>query len=283
MSEFEESPGHRRDTDQTNMPVLLPRLGEFLRAVSPYVQGVKLGAVQVDFRDVRREAITVPSSGALAAVPNDVAALSSGTAISEVVSSLRRLRREGGSPVAVIDLRDGQKWRLPNLYFVARLLELEPLVSELVFTEMRDDVDGYLLGTCRPDEFRRQVERTLPAYADASGSLTFSAERDVSDPAQAQELGTMFQSLLNSLPTSPAPVEDPLRGYVSSEMVTKIVSGLLSGVAIESTTTTLADEQLRTVLESPHRFIPLKAGGRLNGLIDRDAVALSVARSGVAG
>jgi hypothetical protein len=59
------------------LPWLLPRLGDFLKAISPYVQSLKLGGLQLDLRVVRREAISVPSQGILASVPNDVAALSS--------------------------------------------------------------------------------------------------------------------------------------------------------------------------------------------------------------
>jgi hypothetical protein len=36
---------------------LLPRLGGFLKAISPYVQSLKLGALQIDLRAVRREPI----------------------------------------------------------------------------------------------------------------------------------------------------------------------------------------------------------------------------------
>jgi hypothetical protein len=45
------------------LPWLLPRFGSFLREISPYVQSLKLGALQLDFRALRREPIAVPSSG----------------------------------------------------------------------------------------------------------------------------------------------------------------------------------------------------------------------------
>jgi hypothetical protein len=66
---------------------LLPRLGEFLKAVSPYVQSFRLGAVRLDLRAAGGAPIAIPASGFLASVPTDVSALSSGTAISVVVSS----------------------------------------------------------------------------------------------------------------------------------------------------------------------------------------------------
>jgi hypothetical protein len=57
------------------LPWLLPRLGDFLKAISPYVQTLKLGALQLDLRAVQREPVSVPSSGIFAGVPNDAAAL----------------------------------------------------------------------------------------------------------------------------------------------------------------------------------------------------------------
>jgi hypothetical protein len=98
-----------------------------------------------------------------------------------VVSSLRELRRQGEGPAGIIDLQDGHKWRLPNLYFLARLLEMEPVVSELVFTEMRGGTDGFLVGTARPDEFRRRVEQVVPMYA----SLPLPEVRDLTNPGLA--------------------------------------------------------------------------------------------------
>jgi hypothetical protein len=263
-------------------PILLPRLADLLKAVSPYVERFQLGAVQVSFREARREPIALPSAGILASVPNDVAALSSGTAISDLVASLRRLRRLGGSPVVVIDLRDGGKWRLENLYFLARLLEIEPLVSELVFTEVRGGTDGYLVGMCRPEEFRRQVERTVPGYADAASSFSIPTDADLSDAGQAQALGTMFMTLLNALPAPVGSDADPARGHVTTKRVLDILARYLSTAAVEGVSDTLREDDLRTILSSPRRFVPSTLNGRVIDLIDREAVALAVARAALA-
>src|SRR5262245_24642387 len=146
------------------LPWLIPRLADFLKAVSPYVQTFKFGSLQLDLRAVGTQPVSVPSSGVLAAVPNDFGALSTGTAISQLVTSLSDLRRAGGSPVGIIDIRNGKKWRLPNFYFLAWLLELQPIVSEFLFTAIRNGTDGYLLGTCMPDAARKQIERAVPQY-----------------------------------------------------------------------------------------------------------------------
>ena len=264
------------------LPWLLPRLGDFLKAISPYVQSVKLGGLQVDLRAVGREAISVPSHGILASVPNDVAALSSGTAIQELVSAFRDFRRKGAGPVVVIDLQDGRKWRLPNLYFLTRLLETEPVVSELVFTEMHGGSDGYVVGSCRPDDLRRQVELMVPGYRGASDKLSTLVERDLGVVAQAQDMGNEYMEFLNALGPSSGADDDPVRGSVTSGRTQTILGGLLSNVVVEVVAGTLDNKDVRAVIDSPHRFVPATVGGRLSGLVDREAVSLLVARAALA-
>jgi hypothetical protein len=52
--------------------------------------------------------------------------------------------------------------------------------------------------------------------------------------------------------------------------------------AIEAVDGTLSTEHVRTVIGSRDRFVPTTVNGRLSGLIDREAVALAVARAAVA-
>ncbi len=264
------------------LPWLLPRVSEFVKGVSPYVQTFKLGSLQVDLRAVKREVVSVPSAGVLAAVPNDYGALSSGTAISHLVASLAELRRAGGSPAGIIDLRDGRKWRLPNLYFLGRLLDSEPIVSELVFTEMRGGTDGFLVGTCSPGELRRQVEQTVARYGDASSGLQWPVGLDLRDASRAQDMGNAFQALLNALGPPSWNDDDPVHGWVTSERIQKILDELLDRATVDESTGTLSERSVRAVLSSRHRFVPMTSGGRVAGLVDRDAVALVVARAALA-
>jgi len=264
------------------IPWLLPRLGKFLREISPYVQSLKLGALQLDFRALRRDSIAVPSSDTFAAVANDVVALSSETTIVALVKALRQLRREGGGPVGIIDLQDGRKWRLPNLYFLARLLEIDPVVRQLVFTDKRWGVDGYFVGTCRPDEFGRQTIRGVPGYTEASRGFRLPVGGDLADPAQAGEAAQAFQALLSSLPQASGTDDDLAHGYITSERLRTIMGRLLSRIAVEEVSETLDEEDVRAILGSPNRFVPTTVGKLVDGFIDREAVALSVARAAVA-
>ncbi len=74
-------------------------------------------------------------------------------------------------PCGIIDLQTGAKWRLPNLYYLSVLLEVDPVVAMLFFTEMRRGIDGYFVRMSRPGEFRRQVEHAVPAYDSARGAV----------------------------------------------------------------------------------------------------------------
>jgi len=263
-------------------PWLLPRLGEFLREISPYVQSLKLGIIELDLRTLTREPITVPSSGVLAAVPNDLAALSTSTFISELVKSLHQLRREGGGPVGIIDLKDGHKWRLTNLYFLARLLEIDPVVGQLVLTEIRGGMDGYLVGSCTPNELRQHVELGVPGYLEASQSLHLPAGLDLSDLTQADVAAQAFASLVQALAKPPGLDDDLVTGYVTSDRIRTILGGSLGVEAVEVIQATLTPDEIRAIVGSNHRFVPTTTNARVTGFVDRDAVALTVARNAIA-
>jgi hypothetical protein len=88
-------------------------------------------------------------------------------------------------------------------------------------------------------------------------------------------------------PTPPAPVavtddDDPALGWVTSERIRTILAGFLSTAAVEAAARTLSTDEVRAVVDSPHRFVPATTGDRLSGLVDREAVALAVARAALA-
>jgi hypothetical protein len=257
------------------LPWLFPRFVEFVKIVLPYVQSFKVGAIQLDLRSAQRIPMSIATAGMQPSLPNDASALSSGTSISSLVKTLRDLDRLGGSPIGIIDLQDGHKWRLPNVYFLARLLELEPVVRELVFTEMRAGMDGYLVGSAAPGDVRQRIEQAVPMYASAAAMLPPRDVPTLADANLAQPVGEDFQKFLGFLGPNPG---DEVFGYVTSRRLAE-VAGPLSDAAVEGLSTSLSEEQLRTAVQSLHRFVPVTTAGRVTGIIDRDAVALAVARS----
>lgn len=263
------------------LPWLIPRLAQFVKTVSPYVQTLKVGAVQVDLRTAQRTPISIATAGMQPGLPNDVSALSAGTGISSLMNALRELERQGGSPVGVIDLQDGHKWRLPNVFFLARLLELEPVVRQLVFTEMKGGIDGYLVGSASPEDVRRRIEQAVPQYATAAAMLPRRDVPTLADPTMAQPVGSDFLAFRGFLGPDSGRDDDPVFGYLSSVRLATL-AGPLGDAAVEGLGTVLTEEQLRTVVQSPFQFVPATTGGRVTGIVDRDAVALAAARSAVA-
>jgi hypothetical protein len=146
------------------LPCALPWL---IQIMPRYVSRVGMGTLQLDLRDVTDVAIAVPTSGGyvLASLPNDVAAHSTSTGITEVIASLRSPRVQGGAPCGIIDLLTGTKRRLPKLYYLAVVLEIDPVVAKLFFTEMRRGIDGYFVRMSRPGEGVGRSNRPSPPTA----------------------------------------------------------------------------------------------------------------------
>jgi hypothetical protein len=249
-------------------PILLPRFGDLARSLSPFVSSFKVGAVQIDLRDVRRNPITLHAAGMVASVPNDMAPFQS-TGLDILTRDLERLRERGGAPVVVIDLRDGTKWRRSNLYLFARLLAAEP-VTQLVLTQMRGARDGYLVGGCRPSDVVQQWELALPAYAAAAASTP------PRDPPPGIPLATETQREVASLSPQVQAVDTE---FISAADAAELLGPLLSGTAIEGMGETLSEEDLRTIVAARLRFVPVTTDGRVIDIVDRDIVGLAVARA----
>ena len=251
-------------------PILLPRLGDLAKSLSPFVSSFKVGAVQVDLRDVRRNPITLHAAGMLGSVPNDMAPFQS-TGLDILTRDLERLRERGGAPVVVIDLRDGTKWRRSNLYLFARLLAGEP-VAQLVFTELRGARDGYLVGACRPSDVVQQWELALPVYAMAVATL------DQSPLPVPPGMPLLTETQRKVAELSPH-VQSGDPDSIGAADVSELLGPLLSSSAIEGIGETLSEEDLRRIVAARLRFVPVTSDGRMLDIIDRDSVGLAVARA----
>lgn len=97
---------------------------------------------------------------------------------------------------------------------LGRLLEMEPVVSGLVFTELRGGIDGYVVGVAYPDKFRRSVERLVPPYAATSAAVPLPQVRNLADPGLAEPLGQAFQRFLEVLPVAAGGDADPVRKLI---------------------------------------------------------------------
>src|SRR5262249_15228215 len=102
-----------------------------LREVAPFINKVGVGPVEIEFRaveavDKRADAGAIDQFAGFAD-PGETPGPEN-TLVMELAQVVIDARDSGASAV-VVDLQAGNKWRYPNLYFLARILELEPLVS----------------------------------------------------------------------------------------------------------------------------------------------------------
>jgi hypothetical protein len=212
-----------------------------------------------------------------------------------LIASLSALRDKGGAPCAVIDLQAGDKWRLPNLYYLSIILGVDQAARVFFFTEMRDSVDGYFIRSCPPKEFCRLVEKAIPAYSRARSAVTFPVGVNLANPKTAQALADAFVTFQNALhqdpgappltagalPMNPGAADDPVFGFVSGQRIQEIVVAP-PGLVVESPGEMLTGETLRAVVSAADPYVPKTSSGRLRGVIDRDKVAFSVARFALA-
>jgi hypothetical protein len=222
------------------LPWALPRFGGFLQTLSRYVSKVDVGSVKIDLRDVTDTPIAVStSSGVPPGLSDNVSALSSSTGIVSVIAALRSLQLQGGRPYATIDLQTGRKWRLPNLYYLSVLLERDPVVSLLFFTEMRRGIDGYFVRMGRPRELRVQIEQALPAYGEARSAVQLPAGGDLQEPNTAQQLANAFTQFRDKLPPDSGTENDLVFGFITAERLNALVVSP-PGAIVESPGDTLS-------------------------------------------
>jgi hypothetical protein len=151
----------------------------------------------------------------------------------------------------------------------------------LFFTEMRRGIDGYFVRMSRPSEVCRQIEQAVGAYGIARRAVQLPGSGDLSNMATAQQLADAFIRFQKALSAHSNGLDDPALGFISAERLNEFVVSP-PGPVVESPGETLSGEALRIVLTAAARYVPTTTGGRLGGLVDRDAVALVVARAALA-
>jgi hypothetical protein len=57
----------------------------------------------------------------------------------------------------IVELEGRAEWHYPCLCFLARLLESDPEVSQMIFTEARAGEGGSFVCMCSPLEFRKRT------------------------------------------------------------------------------------------------------------------------------
>jgi hypothetical protein len=259
------------------LPWLLPLAAPWFGRMVPYVQNVRIGSVlELQLRDAEPR---VASLGQVSSIlsPRPLETTGSGqftsTDASEIINSMNELHSKRAELV-IVELEGGAKWRYPNLYFLARLLEPDPEVRQMIFTEARAGEGGFFVCMCSPSELRKRLEAAVPAYAEAGRHLSIPAE--MTAPGLNAILKQQFDDFRQSLASARTQYPEA-EGWVRSAELVKLLGTVANRVSIEARE--LTDNDYRTILLSPFRYVATTADGRFSSVIDQVPLATAFARA----
>ncbi len=265
------------------IPWLVPAVSPWMRRVAPSIESFKLGVLEVQLRQSQPQVASLGSVAAMLTDPTIKPLRAAGqedfhtTHAQMIVAGMQAIRKQGAE-VTIVDLEAGAKWRYPNLYFLARLLEADMLTRCMVFTEARGGEGGYFVVMCAPGELRARFEAAFPPYAEAGTKLAIPAE--MTAPNIDVELKRQFDAFREVLTESAGRFSE-LEDWVTSNGLIRLLATGSNRIAVESKDV-LADEDFRTILLSPFRYIAVTSGGQFRSVIDQVPVALAFAKAALA-
>jgi len=258
------------------LPLAIARWPGAPGAVASRVRGVKIaGLLEVDLGDVAAPSkgtdmlagVLEPLNNAAVAAPTQQIETTTVWSISAKATELRA----GKTEAFIIDLGLGRRWRLPNLYFFARVLEQRTFVRQLVFVDERGQADagdlGHYLGTCTPHQLQGAIEAHSEQYARAGAN-----------PPPGEELAAQFQSLRQHLQGA-----DGLHDWVSEATLLRFVGReVLRADTPLDADGPLTPRDFGRIVCGTARFVPILRRERLRFIADRDLIALAVATRAIA-
>jgi hypothetical protein len=214
--------------------------------------------------------LTQQLQGAAAVAAEDFAGAMSSLAMS--ITDKARDVYEKGTGVVPVDLGNGDKWLLPNLYFLALVFERWTRVEVLVFTKGEaGTADRFFVGCTSPRDLRRELDATRPEFAAAAAGV---ADRPLAEAGSTffGQLHAQDEAGQGGAPAQqPTPVtEDVLRAVAPKALIRDSVE-----VAKEDD---MSRNELLQILAFPHRYVPITNKKRLVTIVDANLLARSAIR-----
>jgi hypothetical protein len=260
------------------LPWLVPAAAPWFGRMAPFIQNVRIAnLVEVRLRDAEpRVASLGQVSSVLSVRPLETtgAGQFTSTDAREIIDSMNELHNKRAELV-IVELEGGAKWRYPNLYFLARLLEADPGVRQLIFTEAHGGEGGFFVCMSSPSELRKRFEAAVPAYAESGRELKIPADMTVA--GLDVELKRQFDVFRQALAVARAQYPEAA-GWVRSAELVKLLGTACNRVSIEARDP-LTDDDYRTVLLSSFRYVATVADGRFSSVIDQVPLATAFART----
>jgi hypothetical protein len=169
------------------------------------------------------------------------------------------------SEVFVVDLREGNVWITPNLYFLAFLVAKRTIIKQFVFVETKQK-EKQFVGMCSPNELLSGLGRSFPIYQTGANNITFKGLELLSDGAVTnftQNLGNVSASAEHKVGVTSALLSRHMKDNLHYEKIE--FSGSFS----------LSDYNY--IVTSSNPYIALVKEDQYQNLINKADVALSVA------
>ena len=173
--------------------------------------------------------------------------------------------------VVVVDLGTGDKWLLPNLFFLALMLERWTCVTLLVFTKTEDGSDNLYVACAPPKKLRQALEEARPDLGQA---------RAATEDASLLTAGKLFFDRLAETTVPEAAPEPPT--WMNGKLLVKMARDALTLEAVEiESKIELSKDEMRAILVFPHRYVPVTTDNRLIAIVDQLKISLRIARFAV--
>jgi hypothetical protein len=257
------------------LAVILPLLLPTVKYVAPYVKSIKISDVEVSFTQV--EVVSSPltalaeqlkvAAGLINAPEYASMMTSYSSVIIETIKEVQRTKDE----VLVVDLRGGDAWIPPNLYFLASLAADRTGIRQIAFVETRHE-EGAFVGMCFPGELRTALAQKFPVLGQAAEQSNYrQLPLDL-------VIGLQYFQALRNLYAAPGESPSPKDSWLDSAKLYALVGSCIQRQKIESKKS-LAESDYELILNSEYPYTAAVKDELLESLVSRDRVALLVARN----
>jgi hypothetical protein len=253
------------------LPLLLPAF----RYVAPYVKSIKVSDVEVSFAQV--EVVSSPLTAlaeqlkTAAAQINAPEYASMMTSFSNVIVETIKEVRKTKDEVLVVDLREGNAWIPPNLYFFASLAADRTTARQIVFVETRHAEEAFV-GMCFPDDLRKALAQKFPILDQAAEQSKYQ------QLPLDQVIGLQYFQALRDLYAASPGATSPRDSWLDSAKLFALAGSYIQRQKIESKES-VTESDYKLILNSDYPYTAVVKDELLESLISRDRVALLVARN----
>jgi hypothetical protein len=252
------------------LPLFLPAL----KYAAPYIRSVKVSDVEISFTQV--EVVSPPLTAlaeqlklaaAQVSAPESASMMTSySSVIIDTIKGVQSTKDE----ILVVDLREGNAWIPPNLYFLASLAAERTSVRQIAFVETRH-VEEVFVGMCFPEDLKKALAQKFPVLQKAAEQSNYQ------QLPLDQSVGNAYFQALHDLYTTATPAASPRDSWLNSSKLFALAGPNIQRQKIESKGS-LTEADYRQILRSDYPYTAVVQDEQLESLISRDKLALLVAR-----